>query len=721
MTKKILVVSWHFPPYKSSSAFNLFKRLKDTGYEYDVLQIRRADKPDNDGMFSFSSSRFNRYEIEIPSEDARNVESRMHFINKVLEFYHILKVKNHYSAVISHSHEIASHMAAMAIKNSNPNLRWVASFGDPIAANPFNESYNFPMLEEDSQTEIDVLQQADRIVVTNKYQRDLVRSTQKQYIDENKFFILPHCFDERMYLNSAETVENTVNNDRVFRFMHVGMLYKYKRTAEPFMLAAQRLLQKHPELKDLFTVEFYGANDSYIKAATDYDLADIVSFKGNLSYLDSLAVMKNADCLLLRDADFSDQGIQHTPFYPGKLADYMGAKKPIVAVTMAQGCVPDMLAKIGGASLTETDIDGIADAMYDAMQGDLSIDANEVAHYSHLNTAKLAKEALSFVQDKKKVLVAGHDLKFANFIMKAIEKSEDLELLVDKWQSHSKHDEQQSINLLDQADIIFCEWGLGNLVWYSKHKKQGQKLITRIHAQELKTRHLDQCSHDNIDNYLFVSPYFFELMIAEFKLERKKCRMIFNMVDIKLLNKPKLPNSKFHLGMIGDVPQSKRLDRALDIFEQLYRKDKRYKLFIKGKRPEDYPWMHSKAKAQEMAYYKDQYTRIKDNNWEKSVFFEGHGPIDEWLQNIGWILSVSDSESFHLSVAEGMASSAIPIILKWPGADSIYPSKYIFTLIPEVVSFIYSQSNNGKDYNDYVNNFDYLKITESFLEFITLE
>ena len=173
--------------------------------------------------------------------------------------------------------------------------------------------------------------------------------------------------------------------------------------------------------------------------------------------------------------------------------------------------------------------------------------------------------------------------------------------------------------------------------------------------------------------------------------------------------------------MIGDVPQSKRLDRALDIFEQLYRKDKRYKLFIKGKRPEDYPWMHSKAKAQEMAYYKDQYTRIKDNNWEKSVFFEGHGPIDEWLQNIGWILSVSDSESFHLSVAEGMASSAIPIILKWPGADSIYPSKYIFTLIPEVVSFIYSQSNNGKDYNDYVNNFDYLKITESFLEFITLE
>lgn len=678
MTKKILIVSWHFPPYKSSSAFNLFKRLKDTGYEYDVLQIKRVDKPDNEGMFRFSSSRFNRYEIEVFSEDARNPKARVHFINKVLEFYNILKVKNHYSAMISHSHEIASHMAAMAIKNSNPELRWVASFGDPIAANPFNESYQFPMLQEDSQTEIEVLQQADRIVVTNRYQQDLVVATQEQAIDEKKFFVLPHCFDERMYLSSSSNIVSNENtNPSFFRFMHVGMLYKFKRTAEPFMLGAQRLLQKHPELRGQFVLEFYGANDRYIQAAADYGLVDTVSFKGTVNYLDSLKIMSEADCLLLRDADFSYQSIKNTPFYPGKLADYMGAKKPIVAVTMAHGCVPDMLAKIGGASLTETDIEGIADAMYDAMQGCLSVNDNEIEYYSHINTAKLAKEALTFEQDRKRVLIAGHDLKFAKFIIEALENSDDFEVLIDKWQSHSKHDETKSLKLLDQADIIFCEWGLGNLVWYSKHKKQGQKLITRIHAQELKTRHLDQCNHDNIDNYIFVSPYFYELMIAEFGLERKKCKMIFNMVDTEFLDKPKLPDAEFHLGMIGDVPQSKRLDRALDIFEQLYLKDKRYKLFVKGKRPEEYPWMHSKAKAEEMAYYQQQYQRIKDNDWDRSVVFEGHGPIDEWLQNIGWILSVSDNESFHLSVAEGMASGAVPVILKWPGSNTIYSSNYI--------------------------------------------
>lgn len=690
MTKKVLIISWHFPPYKSSSAFNLFKRLKDTGYEYDVLQIKRADKPDNDGMFRFASSRFNRYEIEMPLEDARDPLARTHYINKVLEFYQALKQKNHYSAMISHSHEIASHMAAMAVKALDPKLRWVASFGDPIAANPFNESYQFPMLEEDSETEARVLKQADRIIVTNSYQQDLVIATQQQQVDQSNFFVLPHCFDERMYFDDAESNSNTVQkySHDIFRFMHVGMLYKFKRTAEPFMLGTQRLLEKYPETQGRFVLEFYGANDRYIQAAADYGLADIVSFNGVVNYLDSLKLMKKADCLLLRDADFSDQGLQYTPFYPGKLADYMGAKKPILAVTMANGCVPDMLDKLGSASLTEDDIEGIADAMYDAIQGYLSTDADEVERYSHLNIANLAKQALQFDEDNKKILIAGHDLKFAKFIMEEIEQADNLELLVDQWQGHSKHDEAKSIELLNQADIIFCEWGLGNIVWYSKHKKYGQKLITRIHAQELKTRHLDKCNHDNIDNYIIISPYYFELIIAEFALKRAKCKMVFNMVDTELLDKPKLVNAEFHLGMIGDVPQSKRLDRALDIFEKLYKEDKRYKLFIKGKRPEEYPWMHSKAKAEEMSYYQQQYQRIKDNGWDDHVIFEGHGPIDEWLQKIGWILSVSDNESFHLSVAEGMASGAIPVIFNWAGADTIYPQNFIFKSISDIFTSV---------------------------------
>lgn len=685
--KKILVISWHFPPYKSSSAFNLFKRFKDTGFDYDVIQIGRNHLPDNEGMFLYSNSKFTRYEISVPNEDSRNIESREFYVSQVIDLVQSLMKKNHYSAMLSHSHEMASHLAALKIKELYSELPWAASFGDPIAANPYNKEYNFPLIDVDSVSETMVLQNADKIIVTNDYQRDLVIQTQAVEIKKSKFFTLPHCFDRRMYHKQSHNTNSTK-----FRFMHVGMLYKFKRTSEPFLLGAQRLLAKHPHLKDTFTIEFYGANDKYIKNAAEYGLEDIVTFEGNVDYLSSLSIMLDADCLLLRDADFTDQGLENTPFYPGKLADYLGAKKPIIAVTMEKGCVPDMLSTLGGKSLTEEDIDGIADAMYQAINGNLSINLPETEKYSYENISILAKEALSFPQKKVKVLIAGHDLKFAKYLMEEIEFNDSYELLIDQWQGHDKHDEEKSLNLLNQADVIFCEWGLGNLVWYANHKKSGQKLITRIHAQELRTRHLDRCNHQNIDNYIFVSPYYFELMIHEFGLERSKCKMIFNMVDNQLLNKPKLDGSEFSLGMIGDVPQSKRLDKALDLFEQLYTKDQRYKLYIKGKRPEEYSWMHSKAKADEMAFYQKQYDRIKNNGWENNVIFDGYGPIDEWLRKIGWIISVSDAESFHLAVAEGMASGATPLILNWPGSEYIYDKKYIKSNLDGLYSILLSEN-----------------------------
>lgn len=720
--KKILVVSWHFPPYKSSSAFNLFKRLKDTGYDYDVLQIKRADKPDNEGMFRYASSRFNRYEIEVPTEDARNPEARAHYVDKVLDFYRRLKDHNHYSVMLSHSHEIASHLGAMAIKKASPDLRWVASFGDPIAANPFNASYRFPMLEEDSRVETEVLQQADRIIVTNPYQQAIVNESQPLPVNSDKFFVLPHCFDDRMYphhVKSAQSIPHPEGEESVFRFMHVGMLYKFKRTSEPFMRGAQRLLKKHPELKGHFTLEFYGANDRYIQAAAEYGLEDIVSFKGSISYLESLAVMTKADCLLLRDADFSDQGLQYTPFYPGKLADYLGAKKPILAVTMANGCVPDMLESLGGKALTESDIDGIADAMWNTIQGRLAINAEKAERYSYQETADLARQALSFTEDKRKILVAGHDLKFAKFIIEAIEERDDYDLMIDQWGGHDKHDESTSMDLLDKADIIFCEWGLGNAVWYSNHKKNGQKLVARLHLQEITTRHPEKIRHESVDAYIMVSPYWYEKFISEFSLERKKCSVFYNFVDTKSLNKEKVPGSSFHLGMIGDVPQRKRIDRALDIFEELYKKDERYKLFIKGKRPESYSWMHSRSRKPEMDYYRDQYRRIEENGWKDNVFFEGHGPIDEWLKKIGYILSVSDFESFHLAPAEGMASGAVPVIVEWDGADTIYPKKYIHGSTMAAAEKVHKQLYDFEELKEYAwERFGVENNLDTFLEVV---
>ena len=80
-----------------------------------------------------------------------------------------------------------------------------------------------------------------------------------------------------------------------------------------------------------------------------------------------------------------------------------------------------------------------------------------------------------------------------------------------------------------------------------------------------------------------------------------------------------------------------------------------------------------------------------------SVVFDGFGPdVASWLRRIGFVLSTSDDESFHLAPAEGMASGAVPAILDWPGADTIYDGHWIHRSTDEIADFVTSVVDEGR-------------------------
>ncbi len=93
--------------------------------------------------------------------------------------------------------------------------------------------------------------------------------------------------------------------------------------------------------------------------------------------------------------------------------------------------------------------------------------------------------------------------------------------------------------------------------------------------------------------------------------------------------------------------------------------------------PWDYPWIWQEA--DERVHFDGVLRRIQtDPDLRGAVTFDGFGPdVAAWLRRIGWVLSTSDDESFHLAPAEGMASRAVPLIRSWPGADSIYDRRWI--------------------------------------------
>ncbi|AGS35383.1 hypothetical protein B841_09555 [Corynebacterium maris DSM 45190] len=313
-----------------------------------------------------------------------------------------------------------------------------------------------------------------------------------------------------------------------------------------------------------------------------------------------------------------------------------------------------------------------------------------------LTEIEAVDEGVGSSLEGKTVLMVGHDFKFTGDLRGRLER-EGARVLIDKWDGHNQHDEEHSKQLLAQADVIFCEWGLGNAVWYSRHVSSEQRLVVRVHLQEINLPYLTRMDHGSVSSYVFVGELIRAAAVTSHGVPEEKTTVVPNLVDTAALARPKLNGADHNIGIVGIVPQRKRLDLALDLLEKLLAADENFTLHIKGKRPSEYAWM--KARDQESEYYKLQYERIDDINaqFPGAVIFDGFGDdMAEWYREIGHVISVSDFESFHLTIADGAASGATPASLAWDGADLIYPDTWLAADLEELANLILDPAHRDK-------------------------
>ena len=147
---------------------------------------------------------------------------------------------------------------------------------------------------------------------------------------EEKTYILPHTFDQRLYTLSKK---DTDNQNKIV--VHTGNIYGL-RTIKYFLEALKEYKPKNIEF------HFYGKiKDSELNLVNKFGLEDVVKIYSQIPYLDSLNVISSADFLMVIDAQ-----LLKSPFFPSKLADYIGAKKPIIALTPLDSASVDILNHI---------------------------------------------------------------------------------------------------------------------------------------------------------------------------------------------------------------------------------------------------------------------------------------------------------------------------------------------------------------------------------------
>lgn len=301
-------------------------------------------------------------------------------------------------------------------------------------------------------------------------------------------------------------------------------------------------------------------------------------------------------------------------------------------------------------------------------------------------------------KQKRRVLVAGHDLKFLAGILPKLQSHPDIELRIDRWSTAQRGNPAESRKHLEWAESIFCEWCAGAAVWYSQNVKPGQTCIVRLHRFEAFTPAPRQVDFSKVNRLVVVSSFFRDICINEFGAAPERIDILPQFVDWTEFNRPKHPWARFTLGLVGiNAFFHKRFDRAVDTLKALRQVDPRWRLRIRSVMPWDIGWVWSRQ--EEAAAFRKVFAAIvSDPDLRDHIIFDRPGPdMAEWFRHVSFILSTSESEGCHTSIAEGMASGAFPALLNWPGADSVYPPQFVTGSVPELAELISSLDERHLD------------------------
>ena len=146
----------------------------------------------------------------------------------------------------------------------------------------------------------------------------------------------------------------------------------------------------------------------------------------------------------------------------------------------------------------------------------------------------------------------------------------------------------------------------------------------------------------------------------------------------------------FNVGFVGNIGSKKGIPLLLQIFFKLELTDYRYRLHIAGQ--------------DEELRYLYYFNYMLDEFCLHSKVIK-HGKINdmqEFYDDMSYILCTSPWESQNVSAMEAMACGIKPVIHNFPGAKDIYLGRYLFNTIDEAVNKIVSPGYCAIEYREFV-------------------
>lgn len=418
--KKILVISWFYPPINSSEGLVTYKLLRNSKFRYDVCMQE-----------SNASWSYGKNEKLPESENVTRIPVKADNLevwkNAVIAYFR--EHRDEYDIVMTRSMPPESHMLGLKIKEIKPEITWIASFGDPIANNPFvlkdmvtksPYSYAFHIMgvrglvspkrilknmlwkkrtydglasfRQEQQLEKDILKISDYVIFNNPYQEEYMLHGYTEEV-KNKAIVLPHSYDSTLY-----PLTGTNNKCDKIQMVYIGHLNDI-RTPHLLFEAVCQLKMAYPDLAEKLEMRFYGnMSDKEKVYLLDNELLDVVKIMKPVNYQTSLEIMQHSDWLIHIDANLSGI-VDNNIFFAAKLADYIGAGKPIFAITMFDGAGADVVRDVNGVIVSYT-VDEIRNYLYLIVYKHYMLPCLDKSGKEKYNSVNVAKCFDEFIEKK---------------------------------------------------------------------------------------------------------------------------------------------------------------------------------------------------------------------------------------------------------------------------------------------------------------------------------
>jgi hypothetical protein len=349
MVERVLLLSYAFPPMSLPEAVLSAKRMGNIpGVTVDVLAAEAWEHwmGSDSSLIPYVDGRFGvvrriaapRVLSSFPAGALGplvRLPDSLRLLNRRLVRAACELGLSQYDAVVTWSQWHSVHLAGLALqRRTRGRLPWIAHLSDPWARNPFAPRKG-PERTVNDRLEARVFAAADRLLFTSQETMELSLATRPDAW-RRKARVVPHAYDPELY-PPAQAHEGPVT----LRYM--GQFYG-PRTPEPLFAALVELERLQPGSTRDLVVQIVGPSETSALKTASADLLrpGLVQAVPSVDYVASLELMQSADVLLVVDAP-----ARTSVFLPSKLVDYLGTRRPVVALT-PPGAAASLVQRTGG-------------------------------------------------------------------------------------------------------------------------------------------------------------------------------------------------------------------------------------------------------------------------------------------------------------------------------------------------------------------------------------